>query len=61
MIILDYILYYLIAGLLFGLWIERMTISNGDTVNWKERALLIILWPIMFFIFIYHFIKGWDD
>jgi len=61
MVILDYILYYLIAGLLFSFWIERMTVVDGGSVSWKERVSLIVLWPLMVITFIYHFVKAFFE
>jgi len=34
-----------------------MTRYGGDNVDSKERAALIILWPVMLVIFVYHFFK----
>jgi len=55
--ILNYTIYYLLCGLLIGLWLESMTRYGGDNVDSKERAALIILWPVMLVIFVYHFFK----
>jgi len=55
--ILNYTIYYLLCGLLVGFWLESMTRSGGDSVSSKERAALVILWPVMLLIFVYHFFK----
>jgi len=51
--ILEYILIGLILGFLlehFGKWIEVK-------LNFWERILLWVFWPIALIIFMYHFIK----
>jgi len=54
-----YVLIYLLAGTVVGFVLESLVRGIGeDGVNMKERISLIVLWPIMLFIFIANFIKG---
>jgi len=49
---------YLLAGVIIAFIMEHLIRFTENTVNGWERYALIILWPIMVVIFIYHFIKG---
>ena len=54
-----YVLICLLAGTVVGFVLESLVRGIGeDGVNMKERISLIVLWPIMLFIFIANFIKG---
>jgi len=55
--ITNYIIYYLILGVFFGFWLEKMASDDGSEVGWRERITLITLWPITVLTFIYYFIK----
>ena len=61
MMIIDYIAYYGLLGVIIGFFMEKAIISSEQTVKWQERFWLIILWPIMLVIFIFHFIKALFD
>jgi len=59
--IIDYIAYYGLLGVIIGFFMEKAIISSEQTVNWQERFWLITLWPIMLVIFIFYFIKSLFD
>jgi len=61
MMIIDYIAYYGLLGVIIGFFMEKAIISSEQTVNWQERFWLITLWPIMLVIFIFYFIKSLFD
>jgi hypothetical protein len=61
MMIIDYIAYYGLLGVIIGFFMEKAIISSEQTVKWQERFWLITLWPIMLVIFIFHFIKALFD
>tara|TARA_R110002153_G_scaffold173929_2_gene326807 strand:- start:478 stop:657 length:180 start_codon:yes stop_codon:yes gene_type:complete len=49
---------YLLAGVIISFIMEHLIRFTESTINGWERGVLIILWPVMSVIFIYHFIKG---
>jgi len=52
------LLIYLLCGVVIGFLIEAsMRLAEHD-LNMKERLAIIVFWPIMVCVFIYHFIKG---
>jgi len=61
MTIIDYIAYYGLLGVIIGFLLEQSITSSGEIIKWQERFWLLVLWPIMLFIFIYHFIKTLFD
>ena len=49
---------YLLAGVIIGFLIEHVIRWAGDNVDFGERIQMIMLWPIVLVVFVYHFIKG---
>jgi|TARA_R110001606_G_scaffold378267_1_gene537817 hypothetical protein len=56
---MDIITYFFI-GLAVGFMLETINRFAGEPnkINMVERLLVILLWPIMLTLFIYHFIKS---
>ena len=56
---MDFLTYF-IVGTLVGFIIETINRFAGEPnkINMVERLLVILLWPIMLTLFIYHFIKS---
>lgn len=57
----NYIIYYLLVGVILGFFMEKAVRWGGENFSLRERFWAITLWPIMTCIFIYHFIKGFND
>ena len=51
---------YLFIGLTVGFMLETINRFAGEPnkISMVERLLVIVLWPIMLTLFIYHFIKS---
>ena len=51
---------YLFIGLAVGFMLETINrfAEESNKINMVERLLVIVLWPIMLTLFIYHFIKS---
>ena len=58
MMIIQYIAYYLVLGLVPSLLLELACRKQGFMVSHWERICLISLWPIMASVFIWNFVKG---
>ena len=58
MMIIQYIAYYLVLGLVPSLLLELACRKTGFDISHWERICLMCLWPIMALVFIWHFIIG---
>tara|TARA_B100001564_G_C20104997_1_gene430943 strand:+ start:193 stop:369 length:177 start_codon:yes stop_codon:yes gene_type:complete len=52
------ILYYLLVGTAVAFFLELVVRAVDFQVSVGERAVLIILWPIMLLVFLFNFIRG---
>lgn len=53
-----FIAQYLLAGLIVSFILEHVIRFTDQTLNWKERYSMVVLWPIMVAVFVIYFIKG---
>lgn len=55
-----YVLDYIFVGLIFIILIEILYSQNKNqpSLNWRERSLIAIFWPISLLIFLIAFIYG---
>jgi hypothetical protein len=49
---------YLLAGLIVSFILEIFIRQSNQTVLFWERISMIVFWPIMMAVFVWHFIKG---
>jgi uncharacterized integral membrane protein len=56
----SYVLDYIFVGLIFIILIEILYSQNKNqpSLNWRERSLIAIFWPISLLIFLIAFIYG---
>jgi uncharacterized integral membrane protein len=56
----SHILNYIFIGLIFVILIEILYSQNKDkpSLNWVERSLIAIFWPVSLVIFLIAFIYG---
>lgn len=50
-------LIYFLIGTIIAFFIELAMVSTGEKVGWRERAIMVILWPLVGIIFVWNFIK----
>ena len=53
---------YLMIGVVVGLILDMLNRNNPDEsnrLNNKERIWILLFWPVMALVFVYHFIKAW--
>lgn len=58
MMIIQYIAYYLVIGIVPALLLEMACRKQGFMVSHMERICLMCLWPIMASVFLWNFVKG---
>ena len=56
----SYIIYYIFVGLIFITLFELLNsqIKNQSSLNWIERSIIAMFWPIPLLVFILAFIYG---
>jgi TRAP-type C4-dicarboxylate transport system permease small subunit len=56
----SYIIYYIFVGLIFITLFELLNsqIKNQSSLNWIERSIIAMFWPITLLVFILAFIYG---
>lgn len=58
--IMSNFLLYLLCGVIFNAaWdlLADVIKKDGIRLTWGQRAVALILWPVYFILFLYHFIK----
>ena len=58
MMIIQYILVYLISGILPALLLEMACAKSGFNIGHMERLCLLVLWPLMLLVFLYNFLRA---
>lgn len=54
------IITYLFIGVTFNLVLDLLTgyLESENRLNFKEKVIATLIWPIALIIFTYHFVKG---
>jgi hypothetical protein len=52
------ILLYFLVGVIFGFTVETINKSKGDILTSQERTSIIVFWPAMVLVFLFHFIEA---
>ena len=60
---MSYILYYVMAGVVLNFIYDKIVNYTDDKFrfNMRERFVVLLLWPIVVIVFIYHFINSRND
>jgi high-affinity Fe2+/Pb2+ permease len=55
---LEFVLFYLLSGIIVAFTLESVLRWLGNTVSGSERFYLIALWPVMLVLVVFYFIKS---